>query len=410
MKWYATLGFVCCSLFAAFVFAAPRLPHYSNMIIFGDSQSDIGNFPESSNAGLTVPFALNGMPYNLYVPFSNPVDSTANALLPPQPPINKKFARTGRSLNWTQHLFAFLRKDGRLQSSTLLPWVTLMTQQKHTDAFVSVNYAFGGALSNDDCANEAYTKMPDSSCSAADILKTQNLYRQNSSQFKLRNVISIPGTQRQIGLFAHDLQTGKVKVDHHTIYLVFTGANDLSASFKSLIAGGSAMHFYQTISKTIPNLIAGPNHSIITRLTKLGAKNIVILGMQNLALAPEASVMTRTSESFVGRYLNAYLLNFLILRYNLALAKDIATAQQQYPNLKIHYVNLQFLFNRLSLLPQGPFYQHVGEACQNKNAQTYQSIMEGKLVNCEGYLYWNGAHFTDLGYTIIAYAVLYFLN
>ena len=80
---------------------------YSNLIIFGDSQSDIGNMPESSNANSRNASYYQGLPYNLYVPISNPVYGDQNTpldlpyqklfntdALPTQPMINHSIRDT----------------------------------------------------------------------------------------------------------------------------------------------------------------------------------------------------------------------------------------------------------------------------------------------------------------------------
>ena len=390
---------------------------YSNLIVFGDSQSDIGNMPESSNANSRNAHYYEGLPYNLYVPISNPVYGDQNTPvdrpyqklfntndLPAQPMINHSI-RAGRSVNWSQYFFTYLKGQARLQSPALIPWVKLYDNPSMPQN-ISVNYAFSGALSNDRCADEIYHPVPTVFCTDAAIFNTQNIYQLRPYDDELRLAIAIPGVQRQITLFRTDLQTQRVHVDAHTLYIIWTGANDLTDAFFVLFKGGSFKDFYTALTVTIPDLIAGLNDSAVLQLYHLGARNIVVLSQQNLGLTPKASLITGTSSSFIGRYLSAYAFNMLTTRYNIALAERVVVLQQHYPDLALHYVDLGHAFNRLSLYPGAPFFHNLGLACQNKDASTYKAIVHGDLVNCTDYLYWNAAHMTYQGNRIIAEQII----
>jgi phospholipase/lecithinase/hemolysin len=392
---------------------------YTSLIVFGDSQSDIGNMPESSNAGMDQPFYFQGIPYNLYVPFSNPVygdqDNASDQLfhnlfnasdLPAQPMINHNI-RAGRSVNWSQYLFVSLKAHHQLLSDKFIPWAMLYA---HPDLGktknISVNYAFAGALSTAHCADEGYTEIPDTFCTPEAIFNTQNIYRDHPDDDNLCRAIAVPGTQKQIALFADDLANKRLNTDANTLYIVWSGANDLTKSFLALLHGGTIKAFYQTMTTAVPDLIAGPGNSTVTELYRLGARNIVILNQQNLGLTPESNRLTGFNKTFAERYLNAYLLNFPVLRYNFTLAHLVIALQQRYPDLHIEVVDLQHIFNRASLIPGTPFYKNLGLACQNKNAPTYQAILQGDLVICTDYLYWNRAHMTYQGNRMVAEGVL----
>ena len=57
---------------------------FSNLIIFGDSLSDSGNFPETQFAfhDLRAPKTLKNSTSNFYVPFSNPVNKNNKKFTP----------------------------------------------------------------------------------------------------------------------------------------------------------------------------------------------------------------------------------------------------------------------------------------------------------------------------------------
>lgn len=404
-------------LFLALASCSPFANAFSNLIVFGDSQSDIGNLPESANAGVEGPFYYQGLPYNLYVPLSNPVygdqDNATDQLfhnlfnaadLPQQPLINQSI-RAGRSVNWSQYLFVTLKAKGALLSESYIPWVRLYGNPGHYPQNISVDYAFAGALSYHHCADEGYTEMEDTFCTPAAIFNTQNIYRMHPNDDDLRRAVAVPGVQKQIELFADDVKAGRLEATPDTLYVLWSGANDLTNSFLHLLTGGTLKDFYQQMSQNVPDMLAG-NDSAITKLYDLGARNIVIMTQQNLGLTPEASTLTKMDATFIGRYLNAYVLNFLVLRYNLALINKVMILQKRYPDLHLHIINLQELFNRLSLRPGTPFYKNLGLACQNKDADTYKAILHGDLVICTDYLYWNRAHMTYQGNRAIAESVI----
>jgi phospholipase/lecithinase/hemolysin len=392
---------------------------YSNLIVFGDSQSDIGNMPESSNIGTIAPAYYDGLPYNLYIPNSNPVYGDQNnaddslfqqlfnvTYLPAQPLINDK-VRAGRSVNWSQYLFVTLKAQEQITSSVFVPWISLYAYPQLSAQNVSVNYAFTSALSTDNCTTQGYTPISAAFCNGPTIFNTQAIYRQHPNDNDLRQALVIPGVQKQIELFAEDLNAHRITADAHTLYIIWTGANDLTKTFLALIEDKDFFTFNHKLTQDIPALIAGQDpSSAVSRLYALGARHIVIIAQHNLGLAPQASRLTHTDGTFIGRYLNAYLLNLFILRYNLALSEQVDALQKRYPDLILTEVNLQRLFNRLSFLPGKPFFKHLGQPCQSKDAATYDAILRGDLVICTDYLYWNRGHMTYQGNRLVAEAIL----
>ncbi len=386
------------ALFSFLSFNVVTASPYSNLIVFGDSQSDIGNFPESSN--LSNP---QHIPYNLYVPFSNPVSTFKDPNLPTQSTINAT-TRQAFSRNWVEMLFGALSlTDAINQNSVLVPWIDVYTY--HAPKGASVDYAVAGALSTNNCNNEAFKAFADSDCTEENFYATQALYRNAPENDQLRAQVVIPGTQKQIAFLAQDIKNQKVQVDANTLYIIWTGANDLALSLTNLLNNKNVGEFYRNITKIIPNAIAGPQDSVITQLYALGARNIIIISQPNWGLAPETNKFTGLNKSATARYINAYLLNLLIANYNLALAKNIAMLQKQYPDLSLNYIDTESLLNRVSMYPDSFFLATLGQACETQDDATYQALLAGNPVDCNHYLYWNASHMSNIGQAILSKAI-----
>lgn len=383
--------------------------NYSNMIIFGDSQSDIGNMPESGNLvdpNIPVLHYYHGVPYNLYVPVSNPVAANNDAIfarllnfpaLPPQPLIAQKFSHEGRSINWSQYLFAALNTSGKLQSPSLLPWLSIYQHPELFASHTSVNYAFSGALSIDHCSDEDYYILDDSFCNAQQVSVNALKYRADPNNDTLRNELIIPDTRKQIDFFAEDLQAGRVQVDPQTLYVIWTGANDLAVIFHYLLEGDVSFFVHNLDTTISQQTVLAVQH-----LYQLGARNIVVIGQQNLGLTPIASILTDMNGHFYTRYLNAYTLNLLVLDYNIHLSRRLVTLQKQYPDLNLQYLALQSFYNHFSLIPGQVYFYTIGLACQDASDTTFSQVTQGQLVHCKNYLYWNGSHMTDEANQLLA--------
>src|SRR5262245_46436641 len=112
----------------------------SNVIIFGDSFSDMGNFPEAATTLVNPkkPETFNNLHSMVYVPVSNPVNTSANDInlhdypipnlsndhLSTQPKLDGKI-RAFRSLSWSEFLTTDLYKDHKINSPNIAPWISV---------------------------------------------------------------------------------------------------------------------------------------------------------------------------------------------------------------------------------------------------------------------------------------------
>jgi len=387
---------------------------YSNVIIFGDSQSDIGNGPESmtykdpfsDNASSDPPIASN-----LYVPISNPVNVRKDKILPNLniqfPPIQSRdkrfkltlpaslpicadsvcYTKKYRSLNWTEYFVYNGIKKGLIASpADLRPWIIQYSQSSKPVIGQSVNYAFYSALSNRRCHRVNYLTR---SCNVSglslnmSIYKMQNKYRTNQSKTNnaqnkhLRYSVTIPSVQKQIEMFKNDLRSNKVIVNANTLYIVWTAANDIGEVFKRYEKKEISVNTLEnTLQVTIPNLVAGKNtHSVVNELIKLGARHILVLGQYNLGLTPEA--LEKHHLGFVKRAVVSKVAQ-LITSYNASLQQLIA---KNFNSKFVQYVDLQTPIDNVIFNPDAPFYyQTLGKECDPVVLQ--EQLKKGGSISC----------------------------
>src|SRR3990167_5091091 len=223
-------------------YCSTSLAHISNTIVFGDSLSDIGNFPESSQIWwnpVGSKTALNAVS-QLYVPFSNPVDthvkntrwpSLNNQFLSPQPPIaGQALPRKYRSINWSQFFLNLAMHKNLITSDIISP--TQLLASRKIPSHYSFDYAWGYAMSNPGCVNPYYQKS--AQCDAKTITRARENYIKNPSMQNYQQ-IEVPGLSEQIQLFLQDKNAHRVSVDKDTIYTFWIGGNDLISASNALL-------------------------------------------------------------------------------------------------------------------------------------------------------------------------------
>ena len=270
---------------------------FSNVIFYGDSLSDPGNFPESLT--LEGDTSGDGLFTNLYVPIANPLNPARDRILPGLPlrfpPSNGNFFfsqtlpdqlelcstqegcvnRKFRSVNWTQYfMYNAVLKLLVAPGVDYRPWIEqFQTPLDQVTIRQSVNYAFGAALSGGGCAN--WTQIPFPTCTPTggtlqdSVFNTQNEYRTTQSETNgianrgRRGTVIIPGLRKQIELFEADKAELRVKVNDDTLYIIYTGANDLAVAFAQFVGDGDWEKFLFALNVTIPSEIAGFNNPIV---------------------------------------------------------------------------------------------------------------------------------------------------
>ena len=268
---------------------------YSNLILFGDSLTDIGNFPESLM--LEGDTSDSGYFTNAYVSIGNPVDPKKDKILPglrlkfpsidndsrvyrttlpmqlelcsSQASGNVCHKREFRSINWSEYfLYNGILRKLMASGADFRPWVIQYNESDVTKK-QSVNYAMVSALSNDKCANYDLGPLPckvDGLSLENSINQQQANYRNNQSEtdasfnIGLREKVIVPALNKQIEMFELDRAGNKPKVvvDDDTLYIIYVEANDLSKSFIDFVDGNiSFADFIAIMTVQIPAEIAG---------------------------------------------------------------------------------------------------------------------------------------------------------
>ena len=420
---------------------------FSNVMFFGDSLTDLGNFPESLT--LEGDTSGDGLFTNLYVPIANPLNPLRDRILPGLsllfPPTNGGnffltqtlpnqlelcstqegcVHRRFRSVNWTQYFMynAILRSLVAFRAD-YRPWVEQFTTPlRDVSIRQSVNYAFGGALSGSGCAN--WNQTPFATCTLPgetlqdSVFNTQNVYRTTQSETDgvanrdLRDTIIIPGLRKQIEIFEADKAAGRVKVNDQTLYVIYTGANDLSVAFLSFVNGNTTFEeFLVALNVTIPSEIAGKANPLsgVNALLDLGAKNILVIGQFNLGITPTLLDMADV-EGVLARHAVAAAFAELLAMFNNSLQNRI----QEFDNNGIGYVDIQTPIREAAdsffIGFRRGYFRTIGERCID---DTQGRIERGGAASCFTRRdvsipvgFWNDSHLGSQYYQLIANAVL----
>lgn len=356
----------------------------SNVIVFGDSLSDIGNFPEASSTLLDPhkPMRMSNLNGMVFVPVSNPVLLTennvnvhhypvpnlANNHLPTQALLDGK-KRSLRSLSWTEFLTTDLYADHRIISPNITPWISVeKSTKKFAGLNMSVNYAWASATSRSSCTYYgSFKKVPENLCNKEEIIQARQNYLANSSSLNLGKII-VPGMRRQIELFLADLKAKKVSVNSHTDYVLEIGGNDLLAAAK---------HAQIVNTRQIArNVYMGA----FRLLTSTPRGHVYIFTLMNPNLTPFAG-----DHRFLG-----WISGRLAISYNQHLRQISAQLNQQFPG-RVSVVNEYQIFQNIAAATPA---QNLRKACQLR-----------PTLNCQGYNYWNELHPSSESQAIFAYEV-----
>lgn len=381
-----------------FFFSISVEAHISNMIVFGDSLSDGGNFPESDVAFLNekAPETLLNSVAQFYVPFSNPVDTKqANPESFPWPTLNDHYLskqaaiknhpskRKYRSISWPQ-FFLSLAKYKKVITSDLISPSDLLNS-RNLPPTISYNYAWGYATSGTHCVNPHYVKI--NSCDAKSIMRAKKNYDENPSAANYKK-IQIPGVMQQVALFIHDQHLKKIKVDQETLYTFWVGGNDLIAASNAL------------------NNDKNPFPAIAFALGNTGTHILKSVG----ALLHALPKNKRPAKVYVFELFNPGLTPAYY-------GKKIAS----FGNQMVKYANFWLrwdarLFNifsktKIIIVPTYQWYQfhshdsyfknRLGEDCLTVTGN-YENPVKVPLSNCDGFIFWNAVHPTSEMNAIVA--------
>ncbi|PIZ03874.1 MAG: hypothetical protein COY58_07225 [Gammaproteobacteria bacterium CG_4_10_14_0_8_um_filter_38_16] len=401
IKVILSIGFLLCfsSSFAQF----------SNMIVFGDSLSDNGNFPESSRIwkNPTAAKKINNTFAQFYVPFSNPVDTSKkqfsvpifknrfflwptlnNLYLAKQVPIEPTFsARQFRSISWS-HLFLSMAFQDQLTRSSHVSPSDLIYARKIPNYF-SFNYAWGYATSSQDCVNPFYVKI--ANCTATSIIRSKQQYLADPTNKNYRR-IEIPGIAKQVALFIDDKNKNKVSVNQKTVYIFWIGGNDL------IVANNALKNHYDPLPvlKFSFGITAWHTIQAIHTLLKSLPENqkppvIYIFNLFNPALTPE---FYQTTMGKLG--------NLCVCVYNFWLDVE-STIFNLFSRTKTKVIPVYHWYQKSS--KNDYFKKTMGKSCQLNNGD-YENAVVIPKNNCAGFMFWNAVHPAMPMNAIVAYQFL----
>lgn len=381
---------------------------FSRIVVFGDSLSDIGNYPENPNWQVANPLPNPKDPDNynsmFYVPVSNPLNTGNLRLVPmklflhkiakyqtPQPLIDSQ-NRAYNSANWVEF---FLEKAFETNHRRII--IPSYYIENHKNLKVkqsdSIDYAWSSALSGDACYSDDWnTKYKN--CDVTDSLnrfyeqidnKNPNTYNNYDSALQQ---LQIPGLLFQIEQFKQDYKRLDINNDN-TLYIIWIGGNDLAYYFNNLengdILGGLKGLAYQ---------IAYNNYLAIEALVASGARHIYVFNMFNVSMTPRIS-HTNVVERTAGK--------LFVNIYNSGLKFAVYRIKKEYPNVDVHIFDTHKVF---SAMKKTGFVPDIACETTSKNYVTANPPAD----NCAQYIFWNAIHPTTVTNKNLADALMGFVK
>ena len=370
------------------ILSTTSFAHFTNLIVFGDSLSDGGNFPESqkiwwkTDNGKT----LNNAVPQLYVPFSNPVDTRFDTYNVPWPPLNDQYLskqtvisntntpRKYRSLSWPQFFLAFAQASKLTNNAFISPSNLLNTRA--IPPHFSFNYAWGYAMSTENCVNPYYE--PIKPCDANSIYTARKNYEENPTDENYKK-IQIPGSYKQVELFIHDQRANKIAVDQNTKYVFWIGANDL---IRATIIAENHWNPLPALGFIVGSAAENTLKSISLLEYALPKdkrpKTIYVFNLFNPELTP----------AFYHLKTMGALGNFAMHCHNFWLKVNTGIFNL-FSNTKVVILPAYDWYANSSKNPY--FAKQLGEDCQ-LNGGNFESPTVIPKTNCAGFMFWNSVH------------------
>ena len=333
---------ICACLFTACAFAG----QYSNVIVFGDSLSDIGNNQWVQVEGRGAEFAKGA-------PISN-IDVTS-----------------GKPTLWIQYL---VQKKIFLES-TIIPSREFKNQDLSK---TNVDYAWASAETGDRYLNDlsnpfAYVK----GCKQAGIQSA--------------TMSCVPGVMLQVQMYIDNLKATKQTPGKNTVFIIWAGGNDIFDNISRAI--------YRTSNiKSNPELLAPqdaesfawfPSYNLlraVNLLTKAGvpANHIYIFNLPNIAQTPAAISMVNKNFGDNPKEANLILsvIKGITEWYNYDLQSWINYGIKG--NAKPHLVTINTAFAQI-------------EKNKSFEGYTFSNVTDSCVANhvspaCTGYVFFNEKH------------------
>lgn len=392
-------------------YASNPLP-FDRAVIFGDSLSDTGNFPERNDySSSTFP------PYNLYIPISSPVDSNLYNTSFKVPEFNVDWhypteqflagasskqglingqTKAYRSINWPDYFVynAFPKASAKLTS-----WYNTYTASVPPKVTTSLNYAWAGAMTIDGFANQSYTPVK--------TISEQELYDLKKSYLDGKTSISdvaIPGLRQQVNIYLNDLNNKKVDKTDNTAYLIYIGGNDIANTLSNDLLKFKLKKFFSEVgSVSSPGIISTNVKDAVDNLIKnAGAKHVYVLTYLNVANLP---IAYKESSSSIVRWVLKKIISAVVSTYNKQLT-NIFNSSSYRSIVKVLPVGKSI--DEIAKTPRFSSSVKNGLSCVSHVATATNpkpNINNCNYNNSQTYFAWNNSHLTTTVNQYAAYQV-----
>jgi len=293
-------------------FAAAQAEQYTSIVIFGDSLSDTGNLAATTYLNCGIPIPGPAVDYTLGRATDGP-DTIPRAQL-----------FTGV---WVEQLAALLPTHPVIAPSSA----------------GGTNYAFGFATNASGTTSEVLSGLG-TTCTV--------------------NIVNI-------GQQITDYLATRPKIDDHTLFVVWGGANDLLSSTSAENVIDAAIKDAANIQRLID---AGATQFLVPNLPPLGETPAVLATPSEVATANEASVLYNDT---------------------LSASLDLLPIINFFRHLTIYRLNTYALFQDITSSPETYFLANIDTPAQGLAA-----------VDPDTYLFWDTLHPTTKGHNLLALAAL----
>lgn len=314
----------------------------TNVIIFGDSLSDVGN-----NQWVEVSGRLGA-------PFTNQDKQTGNRLI------------------WVNELVAHFQADKEVSPSSNIAITKLNA------SFNNISYAWGSAETgnhyiNDEIKSAPYATYNDEACQ-----------KFGSGQIGVENAC-IPGVQLQVAQYLKDVQ---YHPNPHSIFILWAGGNDLFNNFMKLYTSGRDLqsliieslsvtnnHLPETsdLSYPIANLLKAKNDLVDAGISP---NQIYVIDLADLSTLPAMKKLVKINPAIPE------FMHMLTIVFNGNLISAMTNTDAKYDLPESHIYFSTQLMDEVIKDPAAMGFTNVKDSCVDNAAEPV----------CEGYLFYDDKH------------------
>eukprot|EP01135_Chromosphaera_perkinsii_P012379 Nk52_evm13s2650 gene=Nk52_evmTU13s2650 len=391
---------VACSTMAT---ARPSHGHmFNNLIILGDSLSDIGNI--------------------LVAPLTNILED--DGFFSENPYTGKAFYRPKRLLGpvcyqtvmegdfnngagWSEYFLQVASQQGATKQTSVMANMYFYKKECQAEIMkniknfgsVSINYAWASAVTDGICRN--YDKDPWNGVDCTDTkVITKNWLKTEAVGVKDLRKQYIPPVTSQMIYLQQDIQKKRVRPTGKDMYVIWSGANDLLANFRNITG------FNEQTLKALKEIFGEAatanvrNAKNLLNMEEAKTNTVYLINQFNPVTTPIVSTIPGGEQ--LGKLIGE--------EYDLTLRAEILKFNVRNPLKKIYYVNAWDMFDDMRTEHPEYFtkaYDSLGMpvACPKPTTE------EERLQNCKGYQFqYDGEHPTSTTHQLFAVKMFDFVS